>query len=85
MNEKMISKHSVASLLTIRPNIPGLNMTDKVKQTRTPRDLAAITNGAIKLPLKDRVQLVKELQQVNADEVQALRKAADEATAIVAI
>ena len=35
---------------------------DKEKQTRTPRNLEAITAGALKLSLHDKVALVKSLK-----------------------
>lgn len=56
-------------------------MTDiKEKKPRTPQK--NITAGALKLPLADRVQLVKELQTSITTEVTELQKTAAEATKI---
>lgn len=57
-------------------------MTD-VKKTRTPRDRHAIYGGAIKLPLAERVELLKALQANIQDEVNNLQAAAENAAKLV--
>lgn len=57
-------------------------MTDKAKQTRTPRQLSSIQDGAIKLPLADRVELVKNIQASIKKEVADLQEAAKAAATI---
>lgn len=56
-------------------------MTDK--KTRTPRNAESILAGAIKLPLADRVALLKALQADIQKEVNDLQAAAEEAAKLV--
>ena len=51
-------------------------MSEQQKKTRTPRTSDSITKGALSLPLKDKVALVKELQSSIDDEVKAAKEAA---------
>lgn len=58
--------------------------TDTIKEatnlkTRTPRDAASITKGALALPLKERADLRNALQASIDKEKEALKAAADEA------
>ena len=60
-------------------------MTDtltKVKKTRTPRNNESIFKGALSLPLKDKVDLVSELQAAITMEVDGLKAAAKQAEEI---
>jgi len=60
------------------------DMTDtKNPKTRTPRDRHAIYGGAIKLPLAERVALLKALQENIQAEVTSLQAQADEAAKLV--
>jgi len=56
-------------------------MTDK--KTRTPRNAESILAGAIKLPLADRVALLKALEADIQKEVNDLQAAAEEAAKLV--
>lgn len=53
------------------------------KKTRTPRNADSILAGAIKLPLADRVALLKALQADIQKEVNDLQAAAEEAAKLV--
>ena len=54
-------------------------MNDKIKKTRTPKSADSITNGALKLPLKERCQLVETLKESIKAEVETLAEAAKQA------
>ena len=56
-------------------------MTDK--KVRTPRNADAILAGAVKLPLNERVKLLKALNNNINEEVAALQAAATEASKMV--
>ena len=56
-------------------------MTD-IKKTRTPKQPGSILKGALSLSLKDRVDLVKELQSSITAEVETLQAAAKQAAQI---
>jgi len=57
-------------------------MTTETKKTRTPKNAESITKGALALSLKDRVNLVKYLQDSIQAEVEMLKGAADAAAQI---
>lgn len=57
-------------------------MTDETKRTRL-KGYDRILAAAKALPLKDRVELVKELRIINVAEVDGLRKQAEEADTIL--
>lgn len=59
-------------------------MTDTTqKKKRTPRGYDTILAGAKSLPLKERIELAKELTRINTDEVQGKQREAEEAAALL--
>lgn len=65
-------------------NFKPINMTDelKPKKTRTPKNVENITNGALSLPLNERVALVNKLKESIQAEVETINEAAKQASAI---
>ena len=54
----------------------------ETKKTRTPKNADSITKGALALPLQERVDLVKALEDSIQTEVAMLKEAAAKADAI---
>jgi len=60
-------------------------MTDtltKVKKTRTPRNNESVVKGALALPLQERVDLKKQLEDSITAEVETIKAAAAQAEKI---
>lgn len=57
-------------------------MSEEIKKTRTPKNADSITKGALALPLQERVDLVKTLEDSIQTEVAMLKEAAAKADAI---
>lgn len=57
-------------------------MTDKIKKTRTPKNAESILKGASKLPLREKVDLIKALQEQVHIEVDQLKQEAAAADTI---
>ena len=56
---------------------------EATKKVRTPRNVDSILAGAIKLPLAEKVELLKQLQKSITDEVTKLQDAAKAAAELV--
>lgn len=56
---------------------------EKVTKTRTPRQYDSILAGALKLPLQERVALVKTVTEANQTEVAKLKADSDAATKLL--
>ena len=56
---------------------------EATKKVRTPRNVDSILVGAIKLPLAEKVELLKQLQKSITDEVTKLQDAAKAAAELV--
>ena len=57
-------------------------MSEAIKKTRTPKNAESITKGALALPLQERVDLVKQLQDSITAEVETIKAAAAQAEKI---
>jgi SpoU rRNA methylase family enzyme len=58
-------------------------MTDKIKQSKTPRNVESITKGALSLGLAERIELVKTLSKANQDQVNDLQEQAAKASSLL--
>jgi len=57
-------------------------MTEAIKKTRTPKNADSITKGALALPLQERVDLWRTLQDSIMAEVETIRAAYEHAEKI---